>query len=159
MRRVLMLVAAAAIPASAAFVALDGGQAFAKGPNGKVTCSTISGTASGTITVSGCSDSGSATGLTATEPIEATALATGGTIHWTTAGDTSTFGAPTLTPTNAKHCPGYVKDAATEPTAEKFAGSVTSSSPTGLKNPGTFKGEVCIGLTGNITNPKPLKAS
>jgi hypothetical protein len=158
MRRLFMLVATLAIPASGlTTLALNSGQAWAKGgPNGKMTCTSVSGTVAGTITVSGCSDSGSAT-ATASDPLPATALATGGTVTWTN-GKTTVVSAPTVTSTNPKHCPGYVKDAATEPTADKFVGGVTSDN-SGLKVPGTIKGEVCVSLTGNITDAKAIKIS
>jgi hypothetical protein len=151
MRRVLMLVAAAAIPASGAFLTLSGGQAWAKGgPNGKVTCTTISGTATSEITISGCTDTGSADTGASSEPFAATALENGGTITWIS-GDTSTFGKPTLTSTSAKHCP------VAGSTADKLVGAVTGGTA-GLKT-GAYKGAVCIAPTTEaITALKPLKA-
>jgi hypothetical protein len=159
MRRVLMLVAAVAIPASGAFVALSGGQAWAKtkGPNGKVTCTTITGSVTSTITVSGCTDSGSAVTGASTKPIEATSLATGGTITWID-GNTTTIAAPGTSSTSAKKCPGYSKTAKTNPSAEKVVGSVTTDDA-GLKLPGKFTGTVCISTSDQITALKPLKVS
>jgi hypothetical protein len=159
MRRVLMLMAAVAIPVSGVFVALSGGQAWAKtkGPNGKVTCTSLSGTVSGTVTASGCSDTGSANTGTSSEPIPATAFANGGTVTWVN-GKTTTFAKPGLVSTSAKKCPGYVKGASSEPSAEKFSGAVTADT-SGLKVPGKYKGAVCISQSGNITALKPLKAS
>jgi hypothetical protein len=143
MRRILLLVATLAIPASGAFVALSGGQAWAKGgPNGKVTCTGINGSDTGNVTLSGCTDTGSANTGTGSQPFPATSLATGGTITWLS-GKTSTFGAPTLTSTNPKHCPGYVKDASSNPSADKVSGAVTADT-SGLKIPGKYKGAVCI---------------
>jgi len=156
MRRILMLAAALAIPASGVALTLTGSQAWAKGgPNGKVTCTTITGSASGTITVSGCTDSGSADTGTGSEPIEGAELATGGTITWLS-GKTTTINAPTLTSTSAKKCPGYVKNASSNPSADKVTGTV-SSDTSGLKLPGSFKGEVCISQSGNVTAAKPFK--
>ncbi len=164
MRRFFMLSAALAIAASGATLALSGSQAWAKGgPNGKMTCSGMNGTASGTITISGCVDTGSAT-ATQSQPLNTTALATGGTVTWTN-GTTSTFAAPVLVSIKAKKCPGYIKStkkapvpAANEPTADKYSGSVTADT-SGLKIPGKYKGEVCISTGGNVTSLKALKVS
>jgi hypothetical protein len=119
-----------------------------------IACTTISGTVSGTITVSGCT--GGDTGGSSV-PVAATTLATGGTIHWVSGGST-TIGAPTLTSTSAKKCPGYVKNAATEPSAEDFSAAVSSDTGDGLKLPGTAKGAVCLGTDGSVTALKPLAA-
>jgi hypothetical protein len=154
MRRVLMLVAAAAIPASGAFVALSGGQAWAKGFNGKVTCTTITGTATSEITISGCSDSGTAATGPSTVPFEATELESGGVITWID-GNESSFGAPALKSTSAKHCP------VTGSTADKISGAVnTADDSSDLKVPGKYKGAVCIAPgTEAITALKPLAVS
>ena len=117
-------------------------------------CTTITGNAASTLTVSGCTGGNTGGGST---PITATALAVGGTIHWLSGGST-TIGAPTLTPTSATHCPGYVKGAATEPTAEKFLATVSADTGDGLKLPGSAKGAVCIGTDNSITALKPLAA-
>jgi hypothetical protein len=151
MRRVLMLVAAAAIPVSGAFVALSGGQAFAGGNNGKVTCTSLSGSASSTVTASGCSDTGTANTGASSQPIPAAAFANGGTVTWVS-GKTDTFAKPTLTPTSAKKCP------VSGSTAEKFSGAVTADTA-GLKVPGKYKGAVCLAPSGAISALKPLKAS
>ena len=119
-----------------------------------ISCSTITGNVSGNITVSGCSGGDTGGG---SQPLSALALATGGTIHWLSGGST-TIGAPTLAPTAATHCPGYVKHAASEPTAETFTAPVSSDTGDGLKLPGTAKGAVCIGLDDSITALKPLAA-
>ena len=119
-----------------------------------VTCTTINGNASSTLTVSGCTGGNTGGG---SQPLSALALAVGGTITWTSGGST-TIGAPTLTPTGATHCPGYLKGAATEPTAEKFSAVVTADTGDGLKLPGTAKGAVCLGTDGTISALKPLAA-
>ena len=111
----------------------------------------------GHLVISGCADSDGATTGGGSQPLPAISLATGGTVTWLS-GDTTFFGAPSLVPTSAKHCPGYSKTSATNPTAEKFSGAVTSSTA-GFKVPGTYKGEVCISTKGVITAPKPLKVS
>jgi hypothetical protein len=165
MRKVLMLAAALAVPASVSLVALGGGQAFAKGgPKGKVTCTSINGTTTGTVTISGCTDTNGANTGPGSHPIPTTSLVTGGTVTWDS-GATSVFGAPALSSTKAKKCPGYVKStkkapySGPEPSAEKFAGTVTADT-SGLKIPGKYKGEVCISSSGTtITALKALKVS
>jgi hypothetical protein len=124
-----------------------------------ITCTTITGNASSTVTVSGCT--GGDTGGSS-QPINSTALESGGTIDWVS-GSNTTISAPTLTATSAKDCPGYVKPPKTgpppsEPTADNIAGNVTADSGDGLKLPGTFKGAVCIGTDGSVTALKPLSA-
>ena len=162
MRRVLMLAATVAIPVAGLAVAVGGGPAWAKGPNGKLVCSSIAGNASG-IQITGCSDKGSATGVTNSAELSETALATGGTVPWNN-GTHTVFGSPTLTTTSAKKCPGYIKStpkapySGPEPSADNLSGSVTGDTA-GLKVPGTYKGEVCISNSGNVTSPKPLKIS
>jgi len=161
MRRALLLAAALAIPASGVAVGLTASQAFAKssGPNGKVTCTGINGTESGTVTVSGCTGSGSFSGSASTDPTSVATLAGGGTIEFTNSA-TSIFGAASLGTASAKKCPGYSKSnsAAENPSAETFTGSVTGGTA-GLKVPGTYKGAVCLSSSGVITDLKPLKAS
>ena len=158
MRRILLVAAALAIPASGLSLALTGGAASAaSGPKGKTVCTSVAGTAAGTVTISGCTDSKGANTGGASQPISTASLATGGTVTWVS-GTTSTFGAATLVSTSAKHCPGYVKGASSNPSADKFSGAVTASTA-GFKIPGKYSGEVCISTTGNITSPKPLKVS
>ena len=117
-----------------------------------ISCTTITGSAAGDITVSGCTGGDTGGGSLA---LPGTALATGGTISWTSGGST-TIGPPTLTSTSATKCPGYVKKAPTEPTAENFTAAVTADTGDGLKLPGTAKGAVCIGTDGSITALKVL---
>ena len=158
MRRILLVAAALAIPASGLSLALTSGPASAaSGPKGKTTCTSVAGTATGTVTISGCTDANGATTGGGSQPISTAALATGGTVTWLS-GKTSTFGASTLVSTSAKHCPGYVKGGSSNPSAEKFSGAVTASTA-GFKIPGKYSGEVCITASGNITSPKALKVS
>ncbi len=159
MRRLLLLGAALAIPASGLSLALANGTAFAGGgPNGKTTCSTITGTASGTITISGCVDGGSASTGGGSQPVATSSLATGGTVTWLSS-HTTTFSAATLTATSAKKCPGYNKaNGSNNPTADKFSGTITADNA-GFKLPGSYSGAVCISNDSNhdITALKPLK--
>ena len=85
-------------------------------------------------------------------------LAAGGTIPWVS-GTTTTIGAPALTPLSAKKCPGYVKNASSEPAAESFAATITGDTGDGILVPATLSGEVCIGTDGSITLLKAVKAS
>jgi hypothetical protein len=159
MRRILLLVAALSIPAAGASLALSGGAASAaSGPKGKTVCTTISGTASTTVTISGCTDVNGANTGGGSQPLTVGALANGGTVTWDS-GFTSTFSAATLVSTSAKHCPGYVKNGTSNPTADKISGTLPGPDTAGFKIPGKYKGEVCISSTGVITNPKPLKVS
>ncbi len=87
-----------------------------------------------------------------------TSIATGGIVPWVS-GKTVTFGAPTVTATSAKHCPGYAKTNTKNPSAVKISGVVTASTA-GFKLPGKYEGEVCLGTDGvTVTSPKPLKIS
>ncbi len=149
----------AALALSISGVALvSGGQAFAAtGPKGKVTCSSITGTASGTVTVSGCIDAKGASTGGSSQPLPTTSLALGGTVTWVN-GKTTTFSQPSIVATNAKKCPGYVKGGSNNPSADKFAGAVTSDT-SGMKVPGKFKGAVCISPSGNVTALKALKVN
>jgi hypothetical protein len=140
------MAAALAIPVSGlSVVALNGGVAGAAAA--KISCTTISGTASGDITISGCT--GGNTGGSS-KPTPATSLETGGTIDWVS-GSTTTFAAPTLKSVSAKKCPGYVKKGSNNPSAESAKGTVTADSGDGLKVPGKYSGEVCISSSGTIT--------
>lgn len=152
MRRALLLAAALAIPVSGASVVALSGTA---GAAVKINCTTITGNALTTITVSGCS--GGNTGGSS-EPVQSTALANGGTIDWVS-GSSTTISKPTLTSTSAKKCPGYVKGGSSNPSAEKFNATVTADTGDGIKVPGTATGAVCISSSGAITALKPLKTS
>jgi hypothetical protein len=117
-------------------------------------CSTISGNAASTITISGCT--GGDTGGSS-EPVDGSALATGGQIDWVSGGNT-TISQPTLTPTSATKCPGYVKGGASNPAADKVTATVTGDTGDGLKLSGAVKGAVCIGSDGSVTALSPLEA-
>ena len=156
MRRILLASAALAIAASGLSLTLTSGAASAAaGPKGKTTCTSVAGTATGTVTISGCTDANGANTGGASQPISTAALATGGTVTFVSS-QTATFGAATLVSTSAKHCPGYVKNATSNPGADKFSGAVTADTA-GFKIPGKYSGVVCISQSGNITSPKPLK--
>jgi hypothetical protein len=120
-----------------------------------IVCTTITGSVSSNVSVSGCSGGDTGGG---SQPVSAGTLAAGGTIPWLSGGSI-TISAPALTAASAKHCPGYVKNASSEPTAESFTATVTSDTGDGLKAlPGSAKGAVCLGTDGSITALKPLQA-
>jgi hypothetical protein len=152
MRRALLLAAALAIPVSGASVMALSTQA---GAATKIVCTTITGSATSTITVSGCT--GGKTGGSS-KPVNTVTLASGGTIDWVS-GSTTTIGKPTLTSTSATKCPGYVKKGSNNPSAEKFTATVTADTGDGIKVPGTAKGAVCISSSGAVTALKPLSAT
>jgi hypothetical protein len=160
-RKAGMSAAAVALAASG-IVVLFAMPASAKssGPKGKITCTAMGGSVSGgTITISGCSGTATpGTGGSSTT-LSISVLAGGGDVTWIN-GQVTDFGTPSLGSANAKHCPGYVKGAASEPAVTKFSGSVLSDN-TGLKVPGKYKGEVCIknDASGTISAAKPLKIS
>jgi hypothetical protein len=144
MRKILVTLAVLTVPMSALTLGIAGGTA---GAVGKLVCTTITGNASSTLVVSGCT--GGDTGGSS-EPVTATALATGGTVDWVS-GSSTTIAAPTLTSISAKKCPGYVKDGASNPAAESFTASVTADHGDGVLLPSTATGEVCISSSGAIT--------
>ncbi len=156
MRRIFMVVAAMLIPIGGLTLAFSG---IAAAGTGKITCTTITGNASSTITVSGCT--GGNTGGSS-QALSAAALATGGTINWVS-GTSTTIAAPALTSISAKACPGYVKPpkgtTPPEPSAESFTANVTSDSGDGMLLPATATGEVCIGTDGSITALKKMTTS
>jgi hypothetical protein len=150
----VMMVGAAAVPAS---------EAFASGPSGKTSCSTASGSiGSGFITISGCVDSKGASTGGGTGPESIALLGNGGTITWNS-GKTTTFAKPTIVAGNAKKCPGYVKPPKGQtnpnnPTEDKFSGVVTGDT-SGMKVPGKYKGDICITHAGAFSELKPMKVS
>jgi hypothetical protein len=162
----LLLVPALTVPfVLAAVLALPGAaSAKSSGPKGKITCTGMNGTETGTITISGCSGTAVPGTGGASKPLTVASLATGGPVTWVN-NNVTVFGAAALnTSGKPKHCPGYVKPpkgsttTPPEPSLIKFSGTVSSDN-TGLKIPGKFKGEVCVSTSGVITAAKPLKVS
>jgi hypothetical protein len=151
MRRALLLAAALAIPASGLAVGLSSSPVWAAGA--KIVCTTITGTAATTVTISGCS--GGNTGGSS-QPMSSGVLAAGGTINWVS-GSKTTLNAPTLTATSAKHCPGYVKNGTSNPSADKANATVTGDTGDGIKVPGKAQGSVCIYPNGSVSALKPFK--
>lgn len=151
MRRILLTVAAILIPVAGVTLGFVG----TAGATGKLQCTSLSGNASTTVTLSGCT--GGRTGGSS-QAVNSATLATGGTIPWVS-GTTTTIAAPALTTISAKHCPGYVKNASSEPAAESFTATITGDSGDGILIPATLSGEVCVGTDGSITLLKTVKAS
>jgi hypothetical protein len=156
-RKTGMSVAAVALAASGVAVLFAMPASASSGPHGKITCTQMSGSLpGGTITISGCSGTAvPGTGGSSTA-LSITLLANGGPVSWVS-GAVTTFAKPALGSASAKHCPGYVKGATTNPTVAKFAGKVTSDNA-GLKVPGKYKGEVCIGTAASGSHFSAAKA-
>ena len=153
MRRALLLAAAMAIPVTG-FALATSPTAWA-GSHNKVVCSTLSGPLSN-LTIS-CT--GGANGTDSATGVNGSVLAVGGMVNFTN-GDSITFGKPASGSTSAKHCPGYVKGATSEPVATKFTLPVTADVGDNIKVPGKAKGAVCINnVSGNVSILKALKVS
>ncbi len=149
MRRILLMVAAMLIPVVGLTLGISG---TAGASTIKITCTTITGNSSSTIVISGCTGGntgGSSSALPAAE------LANGGAVDWIS-GSVTTSNKPVLTGVSASHCPGYVKNAPTNPSAESFTATVASDTGDGMLLPATEAGEVCVGTGGAITILKKL---
>jgi hypothetical protein len=144
MRRTLLAVAALAIPISGVTLALSG-PASAK--SAKITCTSLSGNAAGTSTISGCTGGSTGGG---SQPLSSATLEAGGVVTWLN-GQTTTLNAPTIKTTKAKKCP------VAGSSADTFKAVVSADSGTGVKVPGTATGAVCVSPTGAISALKPLK--
>ncbi len=158
-RRYISVGAVLALTLSMGVVTASGAWA-ASGPAGKTTCTTVTGTSTGTVQISGCLDAKGANTGGGSIPLPTGVLAAGGTVTWLS-GKTTTVGTPALAATNAKKCPGYVKPvkgqpAPNNPIAFKTLTAVTSDTA-GFKVPGKLKGAVCVSTTGNVTDLKPFK--
>lgn len=152
MRRAFLLAAALAIPVTGVTTVALSTQAWA---GTKIVCTSVSGSATTTVTISGCT--GGNTGGKS-QPLNGTALATGGTVTWIS-GSTTTLAAPTLVATSAKKCPGYVKGGSTNPIADKASVVVTGDNGDGIKVPGKASGSLCIAHDGSVSALKPFKIS
>lgn|ERR1700688_1698775 len=151
MRRILLLAAAVVIPVSG-FTLATGSTAWA-GKFQKIQCTSLNGQLA-SLTISGCTGGNTGGGA---NNVSGSVLAGGGVVTWISGG-TITFGPPASGATSAKKCPGYVKNAASNPVADKFTLPVTADSGDGVKLPGKAKGAVCINnVSGNVTLLKTLK--
>ena len=161
MRRILMLAAALAIPASGLATV---GLASEAGAAVTIVCTSFNGSvSSGMVTASGCTPA--STGG-ASQSLSIAVLASGGNVPWVNTPNNTTFAAPTTHSSTGKKCPGYVKPSKTnkhpsEPSLVTFKGVVTADSGDGIKIPGKYTGAVCIGddMDQTITAYKPLKVT
>lgn len=147
MRRALLVLSALAVSALSLTVGIATDAGAAHVHYNTITCTTVSGNVASTVTVSGCT--GGNTGGSS-QPIPATALATGGTITWVS-GSTTTLATPTITAVSAKHCPTAGSS------ADSIKATVTADTGDTLKIPGVATGEACIAPSGAITALKNFK--
>ena len=153
MRRKFLVAAALAIPASAATVDLSGGIASAA-IGVTTTCTTITGTATGTIFWQGCT--GGSTGGSSQFVLTSTVLVTGGTITWSN-GNTTTITKAQLR-SSKKLTVKCVAKYGVGTTEETGTATVTSQVGTGDSPiPGVFKAKMCFDSAGNIHALKPTK--
>jgi hypothetical protein len=145
MRRfVAVALTAAAIAVPSATVLAVSGSAEGAATH-SIACSGLSGTETGTVTVSKCLPAKA--GYTSVKGTS-TKLATGGTLTWNN-GKTTIVGKPKLNLTG-KACPkGDTEDTAT--------GSVTGGTAANTKKGDTFSASVCITKTGAISILKNSK--
>ncbi len=144
-----MIFVAMLVPVAGLTLALGAG--IASAGTGKITCTTVTGTVSGNITISGCSG-GNTGGSSVPKPT--LSLETGGITTWVS-GSTTTSGAPTTTVISPKHCPGYVKPpkgtTPAEPSALSVTAAITGDTGNGMLLPAVQTGEVCVGTDDTIT--------
>jgi hypothetical protein len=136
---VVATVAAVAVPTSIAVVTL----APQAGATVSLTCNKLKGTTSGPVSATKCSVSKADKKLfkTLTAP-SAISLATGGTLTWSSSGETVTIGSPALS-SGSGGCPK--KD-----TEEIATGLVTGGTSTVTNAGDTFRADVCIAGNGKI---------
>ncbi len=144
MRRLLTVVAIAAtitIPASVATMSMAG-PAFA---SSGVTCTSLKGSDSGTVTIGKCSPSGGKGYKTASGA--AVSLATGGTITWKSSKATTTIGDTSTSSPGQGGC----KKGSTE---YDFSGQVTGASTSGVGIPAVgdaVSARACVSSKGALT--------
>jgi len=146
MRRLILVVAAVAsvaLPTSIAVVTA----APQAGAAVSLTCAKLKGTTNGPVSAFKCSVSKADKKLykKLTAP-SAISLATGGTLTWSSSGQTVTIGSPTLSGASG-HCPS--KD-----TEEIATGTVTGGSSTITHAGDSFRVDVCISSKGKVSNAK-----
>jgi hypothetical protein len=146
MRRLILVVAAVAtvaLPTSIAVVAA----APQAGATVTLTCAKLKGTTNGPVTASKCAVSKADKKLykKLTAP-SAISLATGGTLTWSSSGQTVTIGSPALS-SGSGHCPS--KD-----TEEIATGTVTGGTSAVTHAGDSFRVDVCISSKGKISNAK-----
>lgn len=145
MRRTLLAAAALALPFTGVAVGLST-PAFAKAKV-TVTCTAVTGTVSGTITISGCSGGSPANSTGgSSQPLTASTLAAGGTVTWIS-GSSTTIAKPKL-----KAYSGCGAGSV----GESFKAKVKKDVGDGIKG-GTASGTICyVTSSGVISAAKPL---
>jgi hypothetical protein len=140
MRKIMLAVAALAIPMSASTLGIVG-TAGAAGAATPVTCAKVTGTLTGTVTFRGCSTKfgkGSAQG---------TALATGGTITWKGKHPGSVSLSGSVTSPGQGTCPAGSR----EYDASDTVTAVTGSAAAILQVGDAGSAEVCVTSAGRLT--------
>ncbi len=140
MRKILVAVAAVAIPMSAATVGIVGVSGIA-GASSPVTCAKVSGSLAGTVHFKGCSTpfaKGSAVG---------TSLATGGTISW--AGKHP--GSVSLSGSVTSPGQGICATGSKEYDASEVVTAVTGSAASVIKVGDHGSGAFCVSKAGHLT--------
>ena len=142
------LVAALAVP-SAAVVGLSGTAGAGNAVLG-TSCAKLSGTITGTVTISTCSPK---LATYASASAKSSSLATGGTLKWKTSGKTTIIAKPTLTTVATPNC------TVAGSSEEKAVGAITGGTATYTKKGTTFRASVCISPSGALSLAKGTKAT
>jgi hypothetical protein len=128
------------VPTSVAIVG-SAGPAFAASA---ITCSSLKGTVSSTVTISMCTPFRGKGYKSASAP--ATSLLGGGNLKWSTSGATTTVGNTSVTTVTPNKCGSS--------TEYSFTGKVTAASTSGRGIPAVgdrVSGKACVSSAGNIT--------
>ena len=134
MRRLLMAATVAAAFAVPAGLVLTSSPASAAS---SVTCKKLSGTITGTITISKCTPKAPKGEKDKTLSGQATGLATGGSLTWSPSGKTTTVGKPVTTSPGQGKCP-------TGWTEYISSGTVTGGTATYTHAGDTFSSDDCV---------------
>lgn len=151
MRRVLLAAATAvalSVPASVALV----GSATPAFAASSITCSSLTGTITTTVTVKTCTVPKADKRTYASASGSASSLAEGGTLTWSTSKATTIISKPTLTSPGQGRC-------ASGSTEEDAVGTVTGGTAVVTKVGDVFSADVCITAKGKITLVSGTKAS
>jgi hypothetical protein len=134
-------VLALSIPLTAATVGFAG----TAGAASKITCTSLKGTITGTVTIGSCTPSGGKGYKTASG--SASSLAGGGNITWKSSKATTTIGDTSAKQVTPDKC-------ATGSSEYSFTGKVTAASTKGVGIPAkkdAVSAKACVSATGNIT--------
>jgi len=152
MRRLTAAVATAialAVPTSVASLGMAGTAGAAASTvaakSSAVTCASLKGTITGSVTISKCSPSGGAGYKSATAP--SSSLAGGGNLTWSKSGATTTIGDTSASTVTPNKC-------GTKGTEYSFTGKVTAASTKGKGIPAVgsaVKALACVASSGSVT--------